>query len=741
MTLTRRAFLESLGLSVSGLLIGGGGKVWALDPPAGFDPNVFVHIGPDGLVSIVCHRSEMGQGVRSTIPALIADELGADLARVRVLQGTGDKKYGDQNTDGSSSIRRRYQDLREAGAVGRIMLCAAAAKRWGVDARTCTTEGGFVLHEPSGRRAIFADIVGAAARGKLPAKPEFKPRARHRYIGSAALPLLDGPAIATGKAIFGADVRLPGMLTAVMVHPPVLGATLVSHDATAALAIRGVRHVLVMPTPTPPYKFQPLGGLAVIADNTWAALRGRKALTATWSTSDNAVYDSTTYRARQAATIRGACAVVRSRGAADEALANAASRLEAEYFMPHLSHAPMEPPAATASVKDGKCEVWTCTQNPQECQAVVAEVTGLDPADVTVNVTLLGGGFGRKSKPDYVGEAAFLSRELGVPVRVQWTREDDIRHDYFHTTSAQRLEAGLDADGKLVAWRHRTTFPPIASTFAEGATLGREGELAQGYADFPLIIPNVRVENGPSKAHVRIGWLRSVNNIHSAFGINCFIDELAAARRVDPKTQLLEIIGPPRNVTLSELGLEKLPNYGHSLDDYPLDVGRMRKVIERVTAMAGWEARAADAERGYGLAFHKSFQCQTAVVAAVKLLPSGKIKVDEVWLAADAGLVVNRERAQSQMEGAVLFGMSIALYSEITFKGGVAEQSNFDGYRLTRMPDAPRAIHVDIAESEERPGGVGEPGVPPVAPAILNAVFALTGKRVRETPLARAGLV
>ncbi|MEZ0314400.1 MAG: molybdopterin cofactor-binding domain-containing protein [Myxococcota bacterium] len=741
MTLSRRVFLKGLGVSAGGLLIGGGGKVWAQAAAGSFDPNVFVHIGTDGVVTIVCHRSEMGQGVRSTLPALIADELGADLASVRVVQAIGDKKYGDQNTDGSSSVRRRFDELREAGAVGRVMLCTAAARRWQVDAKTCTTEGGFVVHSQSKRRIAFADIVRDAARVKPPAKVELKAPAQRRYIGSSTLPLLDGPDIATGKAIFGADVKLPGLLTAVILHPPVVGGTLASYDATPALAIRGVRQVVELPAPQPPYKFQPLGGLAVIADNTWAALRGRKALVATWNHGDNAAYDSTSYREQQTATIRGNCTVVRSRGRTADAMSGAASRLEAEYFMPHLSHAPMEPPAATAHVKDGKCEVWTCTQNPQESQAVIAAVTGLPPADITVNVTLLGGGFGRKSKPDYVGEAAFLSQKVGAPVRVQWTREDDIRHDYFHTTSVQRLEAGLDGEGKLVAWRHRTTFPPIASTFTEGATLGREGELAQGYADFPLDIANVQVENGPSKAHVRIGWLRSVNNIHSAFGINCFIDELAAARKVDPKTQLLEILGAPRNVTLEELGMEKIPNYGHPLEDYPLDVARMRKVIERVTAMAGWEARAQDPDRGYGLAFHKSFQCQTAVVVAVKKQPSGKLKVDEVWLAADAGLVVNHERAQSQMEGAVLFGMSIAMYSEVTFKGGIAEQSNFDGYRLTRMPDAPRAIHIDIAKNEERPGGVGEPGVPPVAPAIVNAVFALTGKRVREVPLSRAGLV
>lgn len=740
--ISRRAFLQSLGLATGGLLIGQGGRVWAKDEALPFTPNVFVHIAPDGVVSIVCHRSEMGQGVRSTLPALIADELGADVTAIRIVQAVGDKKFGDQNTDGSSSVRKRYTDLREAGAAGRALLCAAAARKWKVDAKGCTTLNGFVIHAASRRRIAFADIVADATKLKpTDIKAPLKKRSEHQYIGTSNLPLVDGPDITTGKALYGADIQLPGLLVAVVLHPPVVGGGIASFDATKALAVRGVRHVIELPAPKPPWKFQSLGGLAVVAENTWAALRGRAALQVRWNRGDNVVYDSARYREEQSKTIRMPGTVVRSRGHADQALAGAASRIEAEYYMPHVAHAPMEPPAATADVKNGKAEVWASTQNPQESRASVAAVTGLAEEDVTVNVTLLGGGFGRKSKPDYVAEAAFISQKIGAPVRVQWTRDDDVKHDYFHTTSAQRLEAGLDADGKLVAWRHRTTFPPIASLFTAGAKLGRLGELGQGYMDYPLDIPNVQVENGESQAYVRIGWMRSVNNIHSAFGINCFIDELAAARRLDPKAQLLEILGPQRLVTEKELGVEKLPNYGHTLEEQPIDVGRMRHVIERVTALSGWDGRAADRDRGYGLAFHRSFACSTAVVVAVKKQPNGKIKVDEVWLVADAGLVVNRERAHSQMEGAVLFGMSVALYSEITFKAGVAEQSNFDTYRLTRMADAPRAIHVEIVERETAPGGVGEPGVPPVTPAIMNAVFALTGQRVREVPLARAGLV
>lgn len=739
---SRRTFLTALGLSAGGLVIGSGGRVWAATESAKtFDPNVFVHIAPDGVVSIVCHRSEMGQGVRSTLPALIADELGAALSAIRIVQGDGDKKYGDQNTDGSSSVRKRYQDLREAGAAGRFMLCTAAAKRWRVPLASCTAEDGFVIHADSKRRIAFADIVKDAAAVKPPAKPPLKDRSQHKYIGSESLPLVDGPDIVTGKAVYGADVKLPGLLTAVILHPPVVGGRLTSVDTSATLGVPGVHSVVELPVPTPPYKFQPLGGIAVIAEHTWAALQGRALLKPVWEHGENAAYESNAYREQQLAVVRQPCKVVRKKGAADDVIARSARVVSAEYCMPHLSHAPMEPPSATAWFKgDGTCEVWTCTQNPQQVRADVAAIVGLAEDKVDVHVTLLGGAFGRKSKSDFACEAAFLSKHVGTPVRLQWTREDDIRHDYFHTTDVQRFDAALTADGVIEAWRHRSTWPPIASTFVAGATYGRDNEIGQGLVDYPLHVPNVQVENGESKAHVRIGWMRSVNNIHSGFGINSFIAELAESRGVDPKQQLLEILGPPRIVSMDELGVEKINNYGQSVDEYPVDVARMRAVIERVTAMAKWDARSGDRDRGYGLAFHKSFQCCTAVVAAVKKRANGKIAVDEVWLAADAGLVVNRERAYSQMEGAVLFGMSIAMYSEITFKDGVAEQQNFDGYRLTRIADAPRAIHVDLLRSEERPGGIGEPGVPPVAPAIVNAVAALTGTRVRHLPLSRHGL-
>jgi isoquinoline 1-oxidoreductase beta subunit len=386
------------------------------------------------------------------------------------------------------------------------------------------------------------------------------------------------------------------------------------------------------------------------------------------------------------------------------------------------------------------CEVWSPTQSPQEVRGEVAKALGIDQSKVRVHVTLLGGAFGRKAKPDYDVEAALLSKAVGAPVRVQWTRPDDIQHGYFHTTSAQRLEAGLDAKGKVVAWLHRTAFPSISSTFATGVTHANDGELGQGVLDTPLAIPNVRAENGEAIAHVRIGWLRSVCNLHHAFAISSFIDEIAHARGVDPRDNLLELLGPDRHVTPEELGVKKVPNYGAKLDRYPIDVARFRHCVERVTELSRWSERAREG-RSLGLAIHHSFLAYVAVVASVVKDTRGKVHVDEAWVVADAGTIVSPDRVTAMMEGAVIFGMSLALHGSITMKNGAVEQTNFRDYRLARLPEAPRAIHVELVESDAPPGGAGEPGAPPVAPAIANAVFALTGTRVRDLPMAKLGLV
>jgi isoquinoline 1-oxidoreductase beta subunit len=740
--LLRRSFLTGIGVAAGGLALGSYAHAFESPWPADAKPNggrlnAFIHIATDGVVTIACARSEMGQGVRSTLPALIADELGADMARVKVVQADGDKMYGDQNTDGSSSVRRGFTELRRTGAAARTMLASAAARRWKVPLTSLQVRDHVVVHEPTRRTLGFGELAEEAAKLPVPKKEAIvlRPLSELRILGKD-LPLLDAPDIVSGRAVFGADVMLPGMLIAVVARPPVVGGKAVRYDATKTLAVMGVKGVVKLPAPTPPYGYQPLGGVAVVADTTWAAMRGRALLDVTWDHGANVVYDSTTYRAALEASVRAPGRVARNLGDVDKALASASRRIEAMYYTPNLVHVPMEPPVALAHAVGRRCEVWASTQNPQAARTAVAKALSVDEADVTVHVTLLGGGFGRKSKPDYVVEAALLAKEMGVPVRVQWTREDDIQHDYYHSVCAQRLVAGLDDAGRVTAWHHRTAFPPISSLFKE-VTVVETGQLQQGVLDVPLAIPNVRAEACEGKAYARFGWLRSVANIYHAFAIHGFLDELAHARGIDPADHLREMLGAPRTWMPADLGVSELSNYGQPLSEYPIDTARHRHVLERVTELAGWKERQGN-KRALGLAVHRSFLAYIAVVVSVVLDSERRIRVDEAWIVADAGIVVNAERVRAQMEGAVIFGLAHALYGEVTMKGGATEQSNFRDFRLLRLPEAPRRIHVEIVESAAPPAGVGESGVPPVAPALTNAIFALTGTRIRDLPVMRS---
>jgi isoquinoline 1-oxidoreductase beta subunit len=751
----RRAFLASLGLGAGALVLGVVPTVLAAEAPppslptfaqlggdGGLMPNAFVHLSAQGKVTLVCSRSEMGQGVRSSLPALIADEMGADPAHVAIVQADGDAAYGNQDTDGSSSVRGgMYDDMRRMGATARVMLIAAAAKRWHVPVAECEAHDSTVVHAKSKRSIAFGDLALEAAKLPVPKAADvvLKPKSALKRVGGP-LPQLDAPDVVVGAAVFGADVKLPGMLYAVVARPPVVGGTVAKLDSSRALAVAGVKYVIPIAPPKLPYKFQPKGGVAVVADSTWAAMRGRAALDITWNDGPNGSYDSTAYREQLLSAVRAAGKRARDVGDVDAALASSSRRVVAEYTVPHLAHAPMEPPCSTARIgADGVVEVWSPTQSPQDVRNEVAEQLGVDKAKVHVHNTLLGGAFGRKAKPDYDREAAFLARETKAPVRVQWTREDDIQHGYFHTTSAQRLEAGLDARGKVTGWLHRTAFPSISSTFANGVDHASDGELGQGVLDWPLDVPNVRAENGAAPAHVRIGWLRSVCNIHHAFALGSFMDEIAHARGVDPKDNLLDLLGPPRPITAEALGVKKVPNYGATLADHPVDVARFRHVVDRIATLSRWETRAKEG-RSLGLAAHYSFLTYVAVVVSVVKGAHG-VRVDEAWIVADVGTVVNPDRVKAMMEGAVVFGMSLAFHGAITMKKGAVEQTNFRDYRLVRMPEAPRAIRVDLIASDAPPGGAGEPGLPPVAPAIANAVFALTGRRVRDLPMGRGGVV
>jgi isoquinoline 1-oxidoreductase beta subunit len=741
---SRRAFLVGLSAGAGGLALGlyrvplAEARRPVVHTAKGLDVNVFLHIAPDGDVTYTCARSEMGQGVRSSLPVLVADELGADLARVKLAQADGDEAFGNQDTDGSSSVRgKAFEDLRLVGAAGRTLLVAAAAKRWKVKPESCTTRDPQVIHTASKRALGFGELVADAVELPVPKLEDvqLRPRKELRRLGTAS-PHLDAPAMVTGRALYGADVRLPDTLVAVIERPPVVGGTLRGHDEKAALAVKGVRKVLVLPPPKKPWGFQPWGGVAVIAENTWAAMRGRAALACTWDAGPDGGHDSAAQKRELAASVAKAGNVARNLGDVDQALAQAARTVEAEYHVPHLHHLTMEPPAVTVQLVDGRCEIWAPTQSPIDARDTAAETLGIDKANVTVHVTFLGGGFGRKSKADFVAEAVLCARAAGTPVRLQWTREDDVRHGYYNTVSTQRLTAGLDAKGKVTAWRHRTAFPPIKSTFGD-APAPTADDLQQGVLDLALDVPNVRAETGAATAHTRVGWFRSVYNIFHGFAIGSFVDEIAAARAADPKDVWLELIGPPRRLGLADLGVEKLRNYGAPLDQHPVDPGRLAGVIERVTRLARWSERKKDG-RALGLAAHRSFLSYAACVLGVVEDARHGVRVDEAYLVLDAGTIINADRVRANLEGAIAMGISNAMFGGIHHAAGAVVESNFRDARIARIGDVPRKLEIEIVPSEASPAGVGEPGVPPVGAALANAIFALTGRRLREIPLARA---
>jgi isoquinoline 1-oxidoreductase beta subunit len=724
---SRRGFLEGV-FSAGAFIIGArilpqNAEAATTVDEAAWHPSVYLGMEPDGRVIIVAHRSEMGTGIRTALPMVVADELEADWKHVTIQQAIGAKKYGDQNTDGSNSIRSFWQPMREAGATARMMLVSAAAAKWNVSDSECQAKNHEVIHTPSGKKLGYGELVSAAATQPVPKKEllKFKSPSEYRYIGKD-VPITDLDDMLVGKAIYGQDKKVPGMVYASIERCPVIGGKLKSVDDAEAKQVAGVMQTAILEPFKPPYAFQPLGGVAVIANSTWSAMQGRKKLKPEWDLGPSQSYDSAAFKDSLKQATREPGRQERNVGDVDAAFAKASKVYEADYYVPHLAHAEMEPPCAVAQFQDGKATVWCSTQNPQAVQQQVAGSLGIKPEDVTAYVTLLGGGFGRKSKPDYAAEAALLSKQLGgKPVKVVWTREDDLRFDYFHFPAWMYLKAALDEKGKPTAWLGRSAYPQMLGPL-NTPTNGGLGSM--GWLDVPWDIPNIRTENGKAAANVRIGWLRSVANIPHAFAAHSFADELAAQANRDRVDYLMELIGPGRIIQTG----------GRGNAQYPLDTARTRRVLEAVAEQSGWAKKRSGNGKGYGVAVHRSFLSYIATVVEVEV-DNGKVRIPRVDTVVDAGIVVHPDRVKAQFEGAATFGAGIAMMTEITATGGRIDQQNFNKYLVARMDEAPIETHVQIIASDAPPAGVGEPGVPPIAPAICNAIFAATGKRIRELPI------
>ncbi len=739
---SRRDFIKKSGLlSAGGFMLGvqldfkDKKEFVTGDPNIIFKPNVYINISGSGIVTLFAHRSEMGTGIRTSLPLIMADELEADWKMVKLEQAVADEKYGDQNTDGSYSMRMFYPKMRKAGATVRHMLELAAAKEWNVPVAECTAKNHKVVHN-SGKSLGFGFLAEKANKIEIPKEEDIKLKknSEFKYIGKKTS-IYDQKDIVTGKAKFGLDTILPNIKVALVKRNPEPGPGVVSFNDAATKAVEGVIKVFTIKNNAFPMGHQkPLGGVVVVADNTWAAIKGRKALEVVFEKGANADYDTVDYQAKMLADVNKKGTVKRSQGDIEKAFSTASKTIKTDYIVPHLSHTSMETPCAVATVKaDGSCEVWAPVQDPQTTRKTLAGALGIDISKVTVNVTLLGGGFGRKSKPDFVIEAALISKEMACPIKLLWTREDDIQHDYFHFNSAQHIEVAINAENKVSGWLHRTAFPPIGGTASATEKTASGAELSMGMIDNPIDVPNLSMEVLDATAKTRIGWLRSVANVHHAFAVGSTFDQIAYERKVDPAQNLIDLLGTDRTIEFGKLSKD-FWNYSETEADFPWQTARLRKVIETVKEKSGW-GKSMPKGSGMGIAAHRSFLSYVACVVEVQVDAKGKIKIPKVHYAVDCGLAVNPDRVKSQFEGGAAFASSLALKSEITMKNGHVEQSNFNDYLVARITDAPYATEVHIIESTEKPTGVGEPPVPPFIPALCNAIFVATGKRITKLPI------
>jgi isoquinoline 1-oxidoreductase subunit beta len=682
---------------------------------AAHDIGSFVQIDDDGVVTIWVPKSEMGQGVRTTLPMIVADELDADWKKVRIRQAYLDKKFGRLGTGGSSSVRTTWKPMREAGATARAMLVAAAAAKLAVPADSLTVSDGVITHAASGKKVTFGEVAADAAKVEVPKEVKLKEPAAFKVIGKKA-DRLDNADIVTGKATYGIDVRVPGMLYAVVKRSPAFGGTVAGVDDTKAKAVPGVRQIVKIDAIGSDL---PWNGVAVVADSTWAAMKGRDALDVKWNPGEAASESSASIAKLMEKAVSTPSKRVVDVGNVDTATVSAAKKIDATYELPFLAHATMEPMNATASVTADGAELWLPTQFPDWAAGTVAKAVGLKPEQIKVNVTLLGGGFGRKANPDFPTEAALISKAVGKPVHVHWTREDDMQHDYYRPASMHRIIGALDPDGHLIAWDHHFAAPSIDAFMNPKTDKPHDSEIG-GLDDLPYAVPNYRVEFTPIQSVVPRGWWRSVEYSINGFVINSFLDEVAHATGKDPIALQLSLLTPGK----------RIEGEG-SAKAYPFEVDRLRRVIEVVRDRSGWGKRLAEG-RGRGFAAQRSFLSYVAQVADVTVTNEG-VKVDRIVCAIDCGTAVNPDGVAAQVEGAIAYGLTAALQGQITTAGGTVQQSNFHDYPLLRIGQMP-VVEVYIVPSTTPPTGTGEPGLPPAAPAVANAIFAATGKRLRKLP-------
>ncbi len=713
-SIDRRSFLKA-SLTAGGALLvtfsmpngSRASEKFAIEPALpDFQPNAFIRIAKDGKVTVIVGQAEMGQGVLTSLPMIIADELEVEWANVSyeiapAAAAFANPLLGTQATGGSSSVRAFFGPLRKSAATVREMLVSAAAQTWGVSADACKAENGKVLHVASGKSVNYGDLLEAAAKIAPSANPKLKDPKDFKFIGKG-IKRLDTPEKVNGKAVFGLDVRLPGMLYATVQRSPVLGGKVKSFDDAAAKAVKGVRNVIQLES-----------GIGVVADSYFAARRGRQALKIVWDEGKMATVSSESILADYIdAEQKEKGLVAKTVGDAEAAKPKAAKTIEATYFAPFLAHATMEPMNFTADVRADGADMWGGSQIQLVVKNQIAKAVGLAPEKVNVHTTLLGGGFGRRVGVDYVIDSALLSKAVGKPVKVVWTREDDVQNDFHRPATYNKLSAGIGVDGKPIFWHHRIVNPSIMAGLAP-TVFGfpfPDGQLDdssyEGAHNLPYQIPNLQVEWVRKETGVPIGFWRSVGSSHTAYTVECFLDELAAAAGKDPLEYRLSL-------------LEK--NSRHA------------GVLKLAAEKAGWATKPAEGIFR-GIAVAESFGSFVAQVAEVSVGKDGAVKVHRVVCAVDCGQVVNPDTIAAQMEGSIVMGLTAALYGEITLKGGRIQQGNFNNYKMLRMSEVPR-IETYILPSNEPHGGVGEPGTPPIAPAVVNAIFAATGKRIRTLPI------